>query len=111
MITCLLNEETALDMLIDRVEQWTNDEDVIKLYAEMYENYIASGCFDGIEFNVNAIVDNDFVNYCDVLYEDDERYESVKAFYDKNGLGDCSCEVEGIGYIEAENDGLFLIRV
>lgn len=106
-----IDNDTALDMLMDRVSQWTEDEDVQELYRQMYENYIDGDVFDGGEFNVNAIVDNDYVNWCDVLGDGDTEYEEIKRIYDEQGLGDCSCESEsGISYIEAEYHGMFLIR-
>jgi len=106
-----IDNDTALDMLMDRVSQWTEDEDVQELYRQMYENYIDGGVFDSGEFNVNAIVDNDYVNWCDVIGDDDAKYEEIKRIYDEQGLGDCSCESEsGISYIEAEYHGYFLIR-
>ena len=106
-----IDEDTAIEMLMDRVSQWTEDEEVQELYRKMYENYIYDSVFDGGEFDVNAIVDNDYVNWCDALCEGDDLYEEIKAIYDEQGLGDCSCESEsGISYIEAEYHGIFLIR-
>ena len=106
-----IDNDTALDMLMDRVSQWTEDEDVQELYRQMYENYIDGDVFDGGEFDVNAIVDNDYVNWCDVFGDGDDEYEEIKRIYDEQGLGDCSCESEsGISYIEAEYNGYFLIR-
>lgn len=106
-----IDEDTAIDMLIDRVSQWTEDEDVKELYRQMYNSYVYGGVFDNGEFDVMTIVDNDYVNYCDVLCDGDDYYEEIKTIYDVQGLGDCSCESEnGIGYIEAEYNGMFLIR-
>mgnify|MGYP003303909358 FL=1 len=79
----------------------------------MYENYIDNGCFDGGTFNVMAIVDNDYINWCTVINEDDEAYEDIKKLYDEQGLGDISCEDElnhGYSFIEAEYNGNFLVR-
>lgn len=103
----------ALDMLLDRLEYWTNDHTTYRLYESMYENYIDSGVFDGGEFDVMAIVDNDYINYCDVVSEGDEAYEDIKKLYDEEGCTDISCEDElnhGYSFIEAEYDGCFLVR-
>lgn len=108
-----IDEDTALDMLMNRVEHWTNDMTTYHLYESMYESYIDSGVFDGGEFDVMAIVDNDYINYCDVVSEGDEAYKDVKKLYDEQGLGDISCEYElnhGYNFIEAEYDGSFLVR-
>ena len=105
-----IDNDTALSMLVDRVEYWTEDEDVVQLYTEMYENMIDGGCFDGGQFDVIGIVGNDYINYCEVIRDTDEYYEEIKQYYEGNGLGDCSCEIDGISSIEAEYNGIFLIR-
>ena len=103
----------ALDMLLDRLEHWTDDHTTYRLYEAMYENYIDCGCFDGGDFDVMAIVDNDYVNYCDVISEGDEAYNNIKKLYEEEGCGDISCEDElnhGYNFIEAEYKGNFLVR-
>lgn len=110
MVTIKIDEENLADMLMERVKFWTNDEDIIKLYEIMYMAYAESGCFEGMELDVMVLVDNDYVNYCSILTEGDDEYENIKAIYDEQGLGDCSCEHDGYSYIEAEYKGMFLVR-
>lgn len=108
-----IDNDTALEMLLDRLEHWTDDHTTYRLYEAMYEHYIYSGCFEGGEFDVMSIVDNDYVNYCDVISEGDRAYEDIKKLYDEQGLGDISCEYDlnnGYSYIEAEYEGSFLVR-
>ena len=108
-----INEEMALNMLVERVKFWSDEDNVIELYSKMYEYYIESGCFEGMEFDINQIVDNDYVNNTAVVSEGDEGYEDIKKLYNLYGLGDISCEHEfnhGYSYIEAEYNGNFLIR-
>jgi hypothetical protein len=79
----------------------------------MYDNYIESGVFDSGEFDVMQIVDNDYINWCNVISEGDEEYNGIKEIYDRDGLGDISCEEDlngGYSFIEAEYDGCFLVR-
>ena len=109
MITITVDEDTALDMLVERVKFWTDDQDTIDLFTEMYENYIDSGYFDGSDFDVNMIVDNDYVNWCGIIGPGDEDYRKVKKLYKERGLGDISCET-CYSYIEAAKDDLFLVR-
>lgn len=112
MLNVKIDENTALNLLMDRVEFWTDDEDVKKLYEQMYENYIFGGCFDGIDFDINLIVDNDYINYCKVICKGDAEYTEIDEIYKEQGLGDCSCEAEKSGYnfIEAEYKGMYLVR-
>lgn len=108
-----INDDIALDMLMDRVCHWTDDYTVSRLYETMYANYIGSGVFDNGDFDVMAIVDNDYINWCSVISEGDEAYEDIKKLYEEQGLGGISCECEfnhGYNYIEAECDDCFLVR-
>lgn len=108
-----IDNDTALDMLMDRVKFWTDDEDVLHLYELMYENYIDGGLFEGGEFDVMKIVDNDYINYCTVIEEGEGAYECIKKLYEEQGIGDISCEYElncGYNFIEAEYNGYFLVR-
>ena len=105
-----INEEKALKLLVERVKYWTDDEDVICLFEKMYERYVYDGCFKGCEFDVMVIVDNDYINWCSVISEGDEAYEDIKRLYDEFGLIDISCECD-YSFIEAEHNGMFLIRL
>lgn len=108
-----IDNNAVLEMLINRLKFWTDDADVIALYNQMYENYIDWGCFDGGEFDVMVIVDNDYINYCDVISPEDNRYDDIKSLFDRDGLGDISCDYElncGYNFIEAEYNGYFLVR-
>ena len=51
-----VDEGLALDMLMNRVNYWTDDEEVYHLYEAMYENYVYEGVFDGGEFDVMSIM-------------------------------------------------------
>lgn len=110
MVTIKIDEDTLLDLFNERVSHWTDDEDTVELFSQMYESYIDNGLYEGAEIDIMEIVDNDYVNYCKVIYDDDERYAEISEYFKREGCGDCSCEIEGIGFIEAEYDGKFLIR-
>lgn len=110
MLTIRIDEDTAIELLVERVTQWTEDEDVIELYRRMYDRYVYGGVFDYGEFDVKAIVDNDYVNWCRVVCEGEEDYEEIKAWFDENDCGDCSCELDCCDFIEAEYNGYFLVR-
>jgi len=67
MVNVKIDEDTLLGVLIDRLEQWTSDEDIIALYKNYYEDLINCGCFEGMEFNPMVIVDNDWINNTSVI--------------------------------------------
>lgn len=94
-ITVKIDEDTALDMLMDRLSVWTSDTDTIELFSDMYEKYIDDRVFDGVDFDVMVIVDNDYVNNCYTLErteENAEDFDKLVAIYD-----------DGYCYFENEN--------
>lgn len=110
-----ITNDEALKLLVDRVESWTKDPEVVRLYKKMYENYLESGVFEENESSVMEIVDNDYVNYCSVVSRTDlgkDAKKIVKLY--KDGERDISCEGLEYSYIEAvnnrENPTLFLMR-
>lgn len=109
-----ISNDTLLDMLMERVEHWKSDQDVIRLFEQMYQNYVDCEIWHGCDFDVWQIVDNDCVNWCSVVCEGEENFDSIKKVFIEQGLGDCSCEIKHISYIEAVDDEdeptMFLIR-
>ena len=108
-----IDNAIALDMLLDRLEFWTDDHTTYRLYEDMYQNYIDSGVFESGSFDVMEIVDNDYINWCTVIEPDDSCYDGIKKLYDLYGCGDISCEDDhngGYSFIEAEYDDCFLVR-
>lgn len=109
-----IDEDDALEMLMDRVKFWDPDSTTYDLYEQMYQSYIDGGAFDGGEFDVMQIVDNDWVNWCSVVSPGDEQYDEILAAYKEDGLGDISTRDLIYDYIEAakEEDGkiYFLCR-
>ena len=73
-ITVQLDEDTAVDMLVERVKYWTDDSDTLELFEKYYENAVWGGYFDGSDFDVMSIVDNDFVNNTTIVTR--SEYES-----------------------------------
>ena len=109
MITVKIDNEIALDMLMDRLSVWTEDAATIELFSDMYEKYIDDGVFDGADFDVMNIVDNDYVNWCDVVEKDETNAEDFDRLIEmyNDGERDFSCEhLETISgsFIEAIND-------
>lgn len=72
-VTVTIDEDDLLDMLMDRVNEWTTDN--ADLFEKMYKGMIDGGCFEGTELNIMGTVDNDYVNYFTVLYREDEPEE------------------------------------
>lgn len=67
MINVQIDENTTLNLLMDRVEFWKDDKDVINLYEKYYQQCLDYGYFDGSNFDIYQIVDNDIINYTAVI--------------------------------------------
>lgn len=107
LVTVQMEDYELLEMLLDRLSYWGRDDER-DLYEQMYENMLYGGCFEDSEFNVMSIVDNDVVNYCDVISKEEypQDFEKLLELY-HNGERDVSCEsFEDISpsYIEAVSD-------
>ena len=71
MVTVTVDEDALLEMLLDRLEYWTSDESVKKLYKDYYEGLVYSGCFEGCKLDIGIIVDNDYVNNLKAISKED----------------------------------------
>ena len=71
MVTVTIDEDTLLEMLLDRLRFWASDEDIINLYKDYYEGLVYSGCFEGCKLDIGIIVDNDYVNNLKAIGKED----------------------------------------
>lgn len=106
MITIQIDNNEALEMLMDRVRYWRDDSTTLELFEKMYQNYIDWGCFDESEFDIMQIVDNDVVNWCSVVEYGEKDFKKLLKLY-KAGERDVSCESfkeYKVSFIEAVSD-------
>ena len=134
LVEVRIDADTLVEMLVDRVEYWTDDEETKELFEAYYENMVYGGCFSGGEFDVKSIVDNDYVNNTRVL--DRDEVEQMRSLYldeeaksgdyteeeleeleeDTPHFDDLECgEISSVDYlngdyIEAKTDNLILIN-
>ena len=114
-----ISDDEALNLLMDRLSTWTDDKDTLDLFEKMYESYLDSGVFEENTASIMEIVDNDYINWCNVVSAEDlskKDFKKLVKLY-KNGERDISCEDFyniGSSYIEAvddeENPTKFLLR-
>ena len=91
MITVRMDESDAIDLLVNRVKYWTDDDDTIDLFEQYYTSMVEGGCFDGADFNVMAIVDNDYVNNTSIITREEfekDREEYIKEQMEADGFMD-----------------------
>lgn len=119
LVNVRVDSDTLLEMLWDRINFWCGenryDDEDAELFYKMYERYMESGLFEQVEFDVKVIVDNDMINFCSVLRQEelsDEDWERLNALYE---AGDCDVSCESFDYgcislIEAMGSDRVLIR-
>lgn len=94
MITVKIDEDTLLDMLINRVAFYTDDNCTQDLFRDYYEGLVNSGCFEDCELDIGNIVDNDYVNNLTTISKEDfeqwdiedETDDSIVAFNEEEDL-------------------------
>lgn len=107
LVTVQMEDYELLDMLLDRLAYWGR-EDERELYEQMYQRRLDAGYFESGEFNISVIVDNDVVNYCEVITEEEhpQEFKQLLQLYHA-GIYDVSCESFediSVSYIEAVSD-------
>lgn len=105
MITVEIDEDVALDMLMDRLEYWTTDPTTTELFEQMYRGYLEEGVVGEGNFDVMNIVDNDYINWCTIVEEGDDSYDECKEAWESG-----EHELENGSYVEAEANGAYLVR-
>lgn len=67
MINVQIDETSLLNLFMDRLEFWTSDRDVLELYESYLEDLIDCGCFEGVELDINLIIDNLYINNTTIM--------------------------------------------
>lgn len=90
MINVQIDENTLLNLFMNRLEYWTSDDDVLELYEDYLNELIYGGCFDGSELDVSMFVDNLYINDTTIM--------------DKEMLDDNGIEVDDSDKVLAKNE-------
>lgn len=120
MVSIQMDSDDMIQALVDRVGYWTDDSDVREVFEQYYEHMVEDGCFDGCEFNVMSIVDNDYVNNLSITsideyneareeYLKDNTDEEIPTWDELNAGDEVPKFIGGYG-IEAMTDNLILVR-
>lgn len=104
MITVQMEERDILDLFIQRINYWTDNPVIAKLYADMYERFLEDGCFNNTHLDIQEIVDNDYVNNCSIIYSNDPDFDKYFKIYEERGACDISDEGLHHSYIESVDD-------
>lgn len=80
MIKVQIDECDLLDLLIQRLEYWTEDTRVLSLYEQYLSDLIDGGCFEGARLEIQVFIDNLYVNDTQIMNKEE---------LDNNGIDDC----------------------
>ena len=78
IITVKIDEITLLNMLMDRVETWISSPAEQQLLEDYYKSLIEGGCFEGCEFDLMVIVDNDYINDTTIISKEDFEQHNIE---------------------------------
>lgn len=81
MINVQIDETTLLNLFMNRLEYWTTDTDVLALYEDYLKELIDCGCFNGVELDVDLIIDNLYINETSIM-DEKELLENYIDIYD-----------------------------
>lgn len=91
MINIQMDSDDMINALNERVGDWTDDSEVAELFDQYYTNAVENGCFDGSNFDVKFIVDNDYVNNTSIIWREDyeadrEKHlrDNIKSYIEEN---------------------------
>ena len=83
MINVRINEITLLNLLMNRLEYWASDDDVLALYEEYLKELIDCGCFENSELDSDVIIDNLYINDTTIM-DKKELLENYIDIYDED---------------------------
>ena len=92
-ISIQMDSDDMIQALCDRVKYWTDDSDILELFEQYYEHAVEGGYFDGCEFNVMSIVDNDYVNNTSIMTR--EEYEEKREEFLRDSIQEYIKENKG----------------
>ena len=67
MINVQINETTLLNLFMNRLKCWTTKTNVLELYENYLKETIDSGWFDGVELDVDLIIDSLYINETSIM--------------------------------------------
>jgi len=89
MISVMLDEEVAKDMLYTELKKWNLDYEDEDILSDYLDSLVDNGLLDGGEFTPSVIVDNIYVNDTRRVYRGDsdwKRFNVGKRNQDKRVL-------------------------
>lgn len=77
MINIQIDEEDLLDLLMQRMEYWTEDANILNLYEQYLKDLIDGGCFEGANLDISVLIDNLYVNDTQIMDKEDLKNDDI----------------------------------
>ena len=77
MINVQVDEENLLDLLMQRVEYWNKDVNILNLYEQYLKDLIDGGCFEGVNLNISLLIDNLYINDTQIMDKEDLKNNGI----------------------------------
>lgn len=77
MINIQIDEEDLLDLLMQRMEYWTEDANILNLYEQYLKDLIDGGCFEGANLDISVLIDNLYVNDTQIMDKEDLKNNDI----------------------------------
>ena len=77
MINAQIDEEQLLNLLMRRMQYWTNDANALNLYEQYLRDLINGGCFEGANLNISMLIDNLYINETQIMDKDELKSDGI----------------------------------
>lgn len=77
MINIQIDEEDLLDLLMQRVRDWTENANILNLYKQYLKDLIDGGCFEGANLDISLLIDNLYVNDTQIMDKEDLKNNDI----------------------------------
>ena len=77
MINIQVDEENLLDLLMQRMEYWTKNANILNLYEQYLRGLVYCGCFEGTNLDISLLIDNLYINDTQIMDKEDLKNNDI----------------------------------
>ena len=77
MVNLQIDEDDLLGLLVDRLEYWTTDPNILNLYESYLKDLIDGGCFEDANLDVSILIDDLYVNDTQIMDKEDLKNNDI----------------------------------
>ena len=77
MINVQIDEDDLLGLLVDRLEYWTTDTDILNLYESYLKDLVYGGCFENVNLDIRVLIDNLYINDTNIMDKEELKSNDI----------------------------------